>query len=270
MGKMASWMVKGLQGAGTALLVAISVLLLLVLVVLIRPIMVVVALAGLVTVPILAMCSRRFRAKLGEFCQRPVPYLRHQGFRFTTGTAMHPCHSWVRVLGQRVSIGVDDLIQTTLGPVDEVKLPRVGTRCRRGDPLFTLRRGDRELQVRSPLTGTVEAINSQLRDFPSLINQTPFTDGWAVCVRAEKMEQEGQDLLQGNRAHDWFCREVDRLMGHLVPCDALGLSLPDGGELVKDLHHHISLPDWQTLTREFFEAPSGSTARVPVAPSAPL
>jgi len=270
MGKMAVWTVNGLQVVGAVLLVAISLPLLVALAVLIRPLAVVVGVAGLVTLPVLALCSRKFREKLAAFCQRPVSYIRHQGFRLTADTALHPCHSWVRVLGQRVNIGVDDLVQTTLGPVDKVDLPRVGTRCRQGDPLFTLRRGDRVLPVRAPLSGTIEAVNTQLRDFPGLINQTPFTDGWAVCVRAEKMELEGQALLRGTRAQDWFCREVDRLLGHLIPGDSVGFSMADGGEVVKDLHHHISDGAWQSITRDFFEVPSNSNSSDAVVPSAPL
>ncbi len=266
MGKLAGWTVNGLQMVGTVILVAISIPLLVALVVLMRPLAVVLIAVSLVIVPALALCSRRFRVWFGEFCDRPVPYVRHLGFRLTADTAMHPGHSWVRVLGQRVNIGVDDLVQTTLGPVDKVELPRVGTRCQQGEALFTLRRGDRVLQVRSPLTGTVEAVNTQLHDFPELINRTPFTDGWAVCVRAEQMEQEGRKLLRGNLAQDWFCREVDRLIGHLMPCHSVGFSLPDGGELVKDLHNQISDREWQSLARDFFDTPM--VAPQPVAPSA--
>lgn len=256
MGKISSWTINGLQVVGTVILVAIGIPLLVALVILMRPLAVVLVAVSLVAVPVLALCSRRFRKRFGEFCERPVPYDRHLGFRLTTDTALHPGHSWVRVLGERVNIGVDDLVQTTLGPVDKVELPKVGTRCRQGDALFTLRRGDRTLQVRSPLSGTVEAVNTQLHDFPELVNRTPFTDGWAVCVRAEKMEQESQNLLRGNRAHDWFCREVDRLVSHLIPCESVGFALPDGGELVKDLHNHISDREWQSLVRDFFDTPS--------------
>lgn len=264
MGKMASWTVTGLQVIGTVMLFVLGIPLLVALVVLVRPLAVVLLAASLVIVPVLALCSRRFRVRFNEFCDRPVPYLRHFGFRLKADTAMYPAHSWARVLGRRVNIGVDDLVQTTLGPVDQVELPRVGTRCRQGEVLFTLRRGDRVLPVRSPLSGTVEAVNTQLQDFPELINRTPFTAGWAVCVRAEKMEQEGQTLLRGSRAHDWFCREVDRLIGHLMPCESVGFALPDGGELVKDLHNQISDRDWHTLSRDFFDTPA-----VPLQPAAP-
>lgn len=266
MGKMTSWTVSGLQVVGTVILIAISIPLLVALVVLMRPLAIVLVAVSLVVVPVLALCSRRFRKRYDEFCQRPVPYVRHLGFRLTADTAMHPGHSWVRVLGQRANIGVDDLVQTTLGPVDEVELPQVGTRCQQGEALFTLRRGDRVLQVRSPLSGTIEAVNTQLHDFPELINRTPFTEGWAVRVRAEKMEQEGQNLLRGNRAHDWFCREVDRLMGHLMPCETVGFALPDGGELVKDLHNQISDRQWHSIARDFFDTPA--IASQPAAPSA--
>ncbi len=255
MRQVAGWLGKGLRWTGALLAIAISVPLLAAFLVLLRPILVVVAIASLVALPVLALCSPRFREWYRRFCQQPVRYDRHQGLRLTEDIALDRCHSWSRMLGRRVNIGVDDLIQFTLGPVEKVELPRVGTRCRRGEPLFVLHRGGRVLQVRAPMSGTVEAVNTQLRDFPGLINQTPFTEGWAVCMRPEDGEHALDRLLHGRQAGDWFHSEVDRLVCRLTGCETTGPTLPDGGELAGDLHNQISDRDWQTIAREFFETP---------------
>ena len=160
----------------------------------------------------LAICSPRFREWIAAIGQQPIHYIHYQGLRFAPEIAVHPCHSWARIKGQRADIGVDDLVQSTLGPVEKVELPRVGTWCCQGDPLFTLRRGDRVLQVRSPMSGTVEAINRELLDLPDLINQTPFTEGWAVRMRAERMEQECEGSVArkaGRRVVSWRGRSID-------------------------------------------------------------
>ena len=57
-----------------------------------------------------------------------------RGLKLATDVAFHPSHSWARMEGE-VVVGVDDVAQAALGPIEEVELPHDGTRVRRGDLL---------------------------------------------------------------------------------------------------------------------------------------
>lgn len=252
MGRTVGGIGQGLLLAGTLLLIVLSVPLLAVLVLVLRPLLVVAAGLGLAGVFFLAFFSSRFREWFDAVGEEQICY---KGLRLATEVAVHPRHSWARIQGQKADVGVDDLVQSALGPVESVELPPIGKRCDRDAPLFTLRRGARILEVRSPIQGTVVATNRALLELPDLINQAPFTKGWAVRMRVERIEEEGQTLLRGGQAREWFRREVDRLINGLFSSPAIGTALPDGGELTGDLHLEISDHDWHRLTVDFFGTP---------------
>ncbi len=252
MARAGIWIGEGLHVMGALLLIVVSIPLLILAAIFFRPLLIVAVVGGLV----LAIFSRRFRAWFNQPEPLAAQYARYQGLRLPTDVTVHPCHSWARIRGKKADVGVDDLVQSTLGPVEQVELPEIGSSCRQGDPLFTLRCGDRVLHVRSPVSGTVEAVNRQLLSAPELVNRTPFTEGWAVRMRAEQMEPDSRTLLRGKEASQWFRREVDRLISSLLTCHVIGPALPDGGELAGDLHTQIDDRAWQTLVQGFFDTPA--------------
>lgn len=176
--------------------------------------------------------------------------LSYSGLRLGTGLAFHPFHTWARIEGNEATVGADDLIQATLGPVEEVDLPQVGTEVRQGEPLLRLYRDGRDLEVRAPVSGIVLSTNESLKWDPHQVNRQPFGAGWLVRVRSKDLKRERKTLLRGEEARSWFRREVDRLVSRLIPSAAP--ALPDGGVLVGELHRHIDAPHWDRLVEEFF------------------
>ena len=150
-------------------------------------------------------------------------------------------------------MGADDLVQATLGPVDSVELPSVGTRVEQGDRLFSLRRGNRQVDVRAPVSGQVVTRNEALLSDPRLVNRAPFSKGWAVRLKADDLREDRQILIEGRRARRWFRHETDRLMATVLAEDPLAATLPDGGALADDLYRHIDDGAWTKLTKTFFD-----------------
>lgn len=181
------------------------------------------------------------------------PEIAYSGLRLATGLAFHPAHTWARMERDEATVGADDMLQTTLGPVDAVELPEVGTRVRQGEPFARLSHGERSLELIAPVTGRVLTTNRALADEPARINREPFGDGWIARISGDSIRSEKGRLFRGEEARDWFRREVDRLVSRLLP-DAAP-ALPDGGVLVGELHRHIDEPHWRRLTEEFFGAP---------------
>ena len=196
--------------------------------------------------------SPRFREWFGF---QMDPGLTYNGLRLDTGVALDAAHGWARFEGCEATVGADDLVQAVLGPVDEVELPLLGSRVRRGDPLFRLRRGERSVAVTSPITGTVVHANRELSDSPQLINDDPFAEGWAVRLGCDDPKVDRGVLLRGREARRWFRGEVDRLLGDLsAGADGLAPApaLPDGGELVEGLHSHIDDEAWARICAGYF------------------
>lgn len=201
--------------------------------------------------------SPRFREWYGY---KMDPNLTYSGLRLDTGVAVHPTHAWMRLDGDEATVGVDDLVQAVLGPVETVELPEKGTEVRRGEVLFRLRRGDRSVAVRSPVTGKVLGVNQALAEDPHLCNESPFCGGWAVRLSGDDLRQERRALHRGPEARGWFRKEVDRLLADLLPGAAVGggelaPTLPDGGELSSGLYREIDDVTWRRVNRAFFSAP---------------
>lgn len=179
------------------------------------------------------------------------PELSYSGLRLGSGVAFHPFHAWARVEGDEATVGADDLVQATLGPIDDVVLPPVGTEVHQGEVMARLGRGDRSVELKAPVSGVVLATNASLAWDPGQVNRAPFGNGWLARVRGDRMKTERKELLRGESARAWFRREVDRLVSRMLPGEGAP-ALPDGGVLVGELYRHIDLTHWNRLTEEFF------------------
>jgi glycine cleavage system H protein len=191
--------------------------------------------------------SPAFRSWIQSWTEPEIAY---SGLRLATGCAFHPAHTWARLERNEATVGADDMMQSTLGPVDGVDLPTVGTRVRQGEPFARLRHGERCLDLVSPVTGRVLSANRTLCEEPGRINAEPFGDGWIARIEGDAIKTERGRLVRGEEARAWFRREVDRLISRLLP-DAAP-ALPDGGVLVGELHRHIDDTHWTRLAEEFF------------------
>ncbi|UCF68315.1 MAG: hypothetical protein JSV80_03170 [Acidobacteriota bacterium] len=200
---------------------------------------------------VLFALSPQFREWLNAHTE---PALAHKGLRMDAAVSLDRSHAWARIDADEALIGADDLLQATLGPVDAVELPAMGTRVRRGEQLFVLRRGARDVTVRSPVSGTVMSTNTDLRDRPTLVNEEPFGKGWAVRLRGKDLSAEREQLLRGKRAREWFREEVDRLIALLLAEHSLEPAVADGGVLVEGLYQHVDDAAWKRLQSGFFAA----------------
>lgn len=198
-----------------------------------------------VVIALIALCALcafngRFRKWLVE---ETAEEIEHRGLRLGQDAYMSPQHSWA-LLYSSVIVGVDDMLQAALGPVDGLELPEPGTRVKRGDPLFVLKHGERRIEVAAPISGTVLATNEAVRANPGLINEKPFHEGWVVRLQSEDLATERKSLLHGKEARAWFRREVDGLYRHLAPEGPAADALPAGR-----IHERIDEPSWRDLSR---------------------
>jgi len=70
-----------------------------------------------------------------------------------------------------------------------VELPEIGDSIERGEALGELESRRTVTELISPISGTVTAINTDLADSPSLINDDPHHDGWLVEIELADPEE---------------------------------------------------------------------------------
>jgi len=92
-------------------------------------------------------------------------------------------HEWVRVNGGEAEVGVTDFAQGELGDVVFVELPAVGARVAHMKSFGTIDAVKTVSDLFAPVSGEVIAVNTELKDNPALVNQSPYEKGWMVRIK---------------------------------------------------------------------------------------
>jgi glycine cleavage system H protein len=92
-------------------------------------------------------------------------------------------HEWAKVEGDLVVIGVSDYAQDQLGDVVFVELPEVGKALEAGKAFGVVESVKAASDVFAPISGKVEAVNSELKNAPETVNKDAFGAGWFIKVR---------------------------------------------------------------------------------------
>jgi glycine cleavage system H protein len=103
-------------------------------------------------------------------------------------------HLWVGGDEQHVQVGLTNFIQSELGTVISVELPEVGDKIEKGEAFAEVESVATVHELISPVSGTVSAVNANLEEHPSVINEDPYNEGWLVEVRL-KNEAEIDSLM---------------------------------------------------------------------------
>ena len=89
-------------------------------------------------------------------------------------------HEWVRVEGERATVGITDYAQEQLGDIVYLDLPKVGTAVRQSEKLGEIESVKAVSDFFSPLSGEVTEVNEEVVKSPELVNQDPFGRGWLL------------------------------------------------------------------------------------------
>lgn len=92
-------------------------------------------------------------------------------------------HEWVRVKAGEAEMGITDFAQGELGDVIFVDLPAPGTRVSQMKSFGSIDAVKTVSDLFAPVTGEIVAVNTELKDNPALVNQSPYEKGWMVRIR---------------------------------------------------------------------------------------
>lgn len=98
-------------------------------------------------------------------------------------------HVWVRVEGARAVVGLSDYAQQELGAIASVELPDDGDEVEQEDSMGTVEARKTVAELYAPFSGTVLAVNDELLDSPSLINDDPYDGGWLLEISLDDPDE---------------------------------------------------------------------------------
>ena len=119
-----------------------------------------------------------------------------------------PEHLWIRVEGRRAQVGVSDYGQSELGEVIGIELPEVGDELEKGEPFGELESVRTVSELVAPVSGVVTAINPELEDQPTIVNEDPYHEGWLVEVELRD-EEEIETLMETDEYESFASGERD-------------------------------------------------------------
>lgn len=164
---------------------------------------------------------------------------------------VHPGHSWVRETEDGdVLVGLDDFAQSLIGSIDGVELPRLLRKVEQGGAAWRVRHGSRSVPIVSPVSGRVIEKNEMVLTNPSLVNSSPYGDGWLLRIRPTRLSSQLHNLLTGKQSQQWL-DAVRAQLGRFFS-GTPALMYQDGGVLVTDLADRCSDEEWNRLVKEFF------------------
>ena len=103
-------------------------------------------------------------------------------------------HEWVRIEDGQGTVGITDYAQEQLGDLVFVELPEIDKELAQGDEAAVVESVKAAGEIKSPVSGTVTAVNEELVDEPSRVNEAPEGDGWVYKI-ALSDESEAEDLM---------------------------------------------------------------------------
>jgi glycine cleavage system H protein len=99
-------------------------------------------------------------------------------------------HEWIEMEEDGVAlVGITDFAQGELGDIVFIELPEEGNIVAQGETLGTIEAVKTVEDMFSPLSGEVLAVNDSLADAPTMINSSPYQDGWILKLKLSNTDE---------------------------------------------------------------------------------
>lgn len=173
------------------------------------------------------------------------------GFALPENHYFHRGHTWSRIeYGGWVRIGLDDFALRLLGPLDGVRLPKLGMTVRREEPGFSLTRSQHQASVLSPIDGVIVALNPEVNTSACAANASPYGDGWLFMVKPTRLQPDLRQMFFGKEAESWLENEAGQLSSMLEGSGGQRM-VATGGRAVEDIFGTLPELKWDHLVSQF-------------------
>lgn len=124
----------------------------------------------------------------------------------------HKEHTWVKVEGDIVKVGLNDFSQKLAGEISYIEMPEEGDQVNQDGVMGSFETGKWLGKIYAPVSGEVVKINEDVEDEPTLINNDPYGKGWIFDIRMSD-SAELSNLMKGEKAIKWLKGEIAKHQG---------------------------------------------------------
>lgn len=109
----------------------------------------------------------------------------------------HKEHTWVRVEGNKATMGITNYAQEALGDIVYIDLPEVDGTAEANAEVSEIESTKATSSVISPVSGTIVEVNEELSETPEIINEEPYGKGWIAVIELSS-DSELNDLMDAS------------------------------------------------------------------------
>ncbi|MBC8417433.1 MAG: glycine cleavage system protein GcvH [Proteobacteria bacterium] len=136
-----------------------------------------------------------------------------KGYNMPDELYYHKEHSWARVEGTKVTVGMTDMFQKEAGDIVFVDLPEEEDEVSQGETCGKIQSRKWIGKLVAPVSGEITEINEDLEEDTSVVNSDPYGDGWILVIEAEDeddLKSELENLIHGDAVPAFVDREIAR------------------------------------------------------------
>ena len=133
-----------------------------------------------------------------------------KGYNMPDELYYHEEHSWARVEGTRVTVGMTDFFQKEAGDIVFVDLPEEEEEVSQGEICGKIQSRKWIGKLVAPVSGEIVEINEALEDETSLINTDPYGQGWILAIEAGDLDSELDHLIHGAGVEEFIENEMKK------------------------------------------------------------
>lgn len=112
-------------------------------------------------------------------------------------------HEYIRVDGDKGTVGISHYAQEQLGDVVFVELPAVGKLIKKGEECAVVESVKAAGEIFAPVNGEVLEINQTLEGAPGAVNEDPLGAGWFIKIKISDKNQL-DDLMNETAYQDFL------------------------------------------------------------------
>lgn len=165
-------------------------------------------------------------------------------------------HTWVSLRSSgNIQIGVDDFMKKIVGKIDKISMKAVGTKIKRGEPLFTVEQNSKKLSFVSPVSGSIYSLNDNMLENPGRFLKSSYENSWLCTVKPDNLSVELKMMRIADEATKWIKDEMirmkDFIAGINIENSVVGATLHDGGMPVIGTMQFMDDKAWKKFEQEF-------------------
>lgn len=158
-----------------------------------------------------------------------------------------------------VKVGLDDFLTQVTGKLSRLEMKKNGTRISKGEVILSLIQDGKQLDIKSPVSGTIRQLNASLKADASLVNSSNYQDGWVYRIEPSNWLREIQFMLMADKFREWIRGEFLRLKDFVTQLPVNGEARPallvmqEGGEIREGLLSDFGPSVWEDFQTQFIE-----------------